>query len=72
MSGGCVREGIMPEETIALEITDDESGARTILAEMIKALKGPDGRCKSAEHTLSMRHLQEAHFWLGEALFGSE
>lgn len=62
----------MPEATTALEITDDPTSLRSILAELIRALKGPDGRCQSAEHTLAMRHLQEARFWLGEALFGGE
>ena len=69
-------EGMMAEETLSLstviEITEDETSMRSVLFEMIKALKGPDGRCKSAEHTLAMRHLQEARFWLGEALFGGK
>ena len=62
----------MAEEKTVLEITDDPTSLRAILQEMIKSLKGPDGRCKSAEHTLAMRHLQEARFWLGEALFGGD
>lgn len=67
----------MPKESptegqMALEITDDLTSLRFLIQEIIKVLKGPDGRCKSAEHTLAMRRLQEARFYLGEAQFGGD
>lgn len=62
----------MPEQpteaTMTLEITDNLVTLRFLLQEVISVLKGPDGRCKSAEHTLAMRKLQEARFYLGEAM----
>lgn len=54
-------------ETTVLEITGDKTTLKMILHQMIEAMKGPDGRCKSAEMTLAMRKLQEAHFWVGQA-----
>jgi hypothetical protein len=50
----------------ALEITDDATVLRTILGEVIKALRGKDGRPKSRERAIVVTKLQEACFWLVE------
>jgi hypothetical protein len=50
----------------ALQITDDPATLRTILHEMIEALRGKDGRAGSREKALAVTKLQEAMFWLME------
>jgi hypothetical protein len=52
--------------TTSLEITDDPTTLRTILYEMIEALRGKDGRAGSRERALAVTKLQEAMFWLVE------
>ena len=58
------------EEKTLLEITNDPGGAREILQEMIKQLRGPDGKPPSRSVALAITKMQEARFWLGEAMFG--
>lgn len=58
----------MDDSTTALEITDDPTSNRSILTEMIKALRGPGGKPSSRECALAVTKLEEARFWLGEAL----
>jgi len=53
-----------------LEITNDPNGAREILWEMIKQLRGADGKPPSRAVALAITKMQEARFWLGEAMFG--
>lgn len=60
----------MSENTM-LEITSDPESARTIVLELIKGLRGPNGRGASREVSLAITKLQEAGYWLGEAMFGS-
>jgi hypothetical protein len=54
------------ESQTSLEITDDSTTLRTILNEMIAALRGADGRPSSRERSLAVTKLQEAAFWLME------
>ena len=59
------------EQETHLEITSDPSNAREIILEIIKAFKrDPEGRLPSREIALAVTKLQEARFWLGEALYG--
>jgi hypothetical protein len=53
-------------QTTSLQITDDPTTLRTILYEMIEALRGKDGRAGSRERALAVTKLQEAMFWLME------
>lgn len=57
---------------MALEITDDPTSARSIIQELIKALSTKEGRGKSRAVSLAITKLQEAKYWLGEAMFGEE
>ena len=61
----------MSEETMQLEITSDPGSARFIIQELVKKLRGPNGRGASREVSLAITKLQEAGYWLGEAMFGS-
>lgn len=58
------------DETMVLEITDDPTAIRAILEDIIKQLRGPDGKPKSREQSLAVTKLQEARYWLGEDMFG--
>jgi hypothetical protein len=60
----------MSEEKMQLEITSDPGDNRYILQEIIKQLRGPNGRGASREISLAITKLEEARFWLGEAMFG--
>jgi hypothetical protein len=57
-------------DKMALEITSDPSDNREIILEIIKQLRGPEGKPASREIAIAVTKLQEANFWLGEALFG--
>lgn len=58
----------MAEEKTYLEITNDPSSARSIVQELIKELRGKDGRAPNRETALAITKLQEAAFWLLEAM----
>jgi hypothetical protein len=60
----------MDNDKTELEITSDPNSAREILQEVIKQLRGPDGKPSSRAVALAITKLQEARFWLGEAMFG--
>jgi hypothetical protein len=58
-----MKEFTMPETT-SLEITND--ALSTIILEMIKQLRGQDGKASSREKSLAITKLQEARFWIME------
>ena len=60
----------MSEGKTQLEITSDPENARTIVLELIKGLRGKDGKPASREVALAVTKLKEVSFWLGEAMFG--
>lgn len=62
----------MDNETTALEITNDPQSNREIISIIIKALRGgkDDGKPASRQVALAITKLEEARFWLGEAVFG--
>ena len=60
------------EETTHVEITNDPTSLRSILWEIINALKGPDGKATSRENALAITKLQEARFWLGEGQYNPQ
>lgn len=55
-----------------LEINSDLGTQRYLLQEMVKALRGPDKKPSSRAVALAITKMQEAAYWLGEALFGGE
>ena len=61
----------MSEEKMYLEITSDPSDARSIIQTLVKELRGKDGKPANRETALAITKLQEAAYWLGEAMFGS-
>ncbi len=65
----------MPEElkqhTHAMEITGSSEDCRFLIQEMVKAMRGADGRASSRAKALAITKLQEAAFWLGEDMFGA-
>lgn len=61
----------MSEEKTYLEITSDPTDARSIVQTLVKELRGKDGKPASREIALAITKLQEAAYWLGEAMFGS-
>lgn len=68
MEGMADVEALKATHTTALQITDDPTTLRTILYEMIVALRSKDGRAGSRERALAVTKLQEAMFWLMEDL----
>lgn len=61
------------EQTTSLEITSDPSNAREIILEIIKAFRRtPAEKPSSRAMALAITKLEEARFWLGEALYGSD
>lgn len=54
---------------ISLE-SGDVSDMRFVIEEIIKNLRGPDGRASSRQKSLAITKLEEARFWLGEDLYG--
>ena len=56
------------EKMTVLEFTSDPANSREIVVEVIKALRGPDGKNASRERSLAITKLQEAQFWLLEAM----
>jgi hypothetical protein len=57
-------EALKATQTTALEVSDDPTVLRTILHEMVVALRGESGRPASRERSLAVTKLQEAMFWL--------
>ena len=60
------------EEKIELEITSDPSDNREIILHIIKGLRGKDNKPASRAVALAITKLEEARFWLGEAMFGEQ
>lgn len=52
--------------------TCDLTELRIAIEAMITNLRGPAGKPASRATALAVTKLQEAKFWLGEALFGEE
>lgn len=63
--------GSQPAQTMQLEVNEDPFNARVIVQEIVKGLRGENGRGASREISLAITKLQEAAYWLGEAMFGS-
>ena len=61
----------MNEDKVQLEVTSDPENARSVVLALVKELRGKDGRGASREVSLAITKLQEAGYWLGEAMFGS-
>lgn len=60
------------QATSAIPVTGDLTTCRVILREMVKALRGPDGRAGNRSAALAVTKLEEACFWLGNALHGDD
>ncbi|HLE52725.1 MAG TPA: hypothetical protein VI755_11720 [Anaerolineales bacterium] len=61
----------MNEDKVQLEVTNDPTTARSIIQALVKELRGKDGKPANRETALAITKLQEAAYWLGEAMFGS-
>ena len=59
-------------EKIELEVTSDPSNSREIILHIIKELRGKDNKPASRAVALAITKLEEARFWLGEAMFGEQ
>jgi hypothetical protein len=55
------------DKKTVLEFTSDPENSREIVLEVIKALRGQQPG--SRERSLAITKLQEAQYWLGEAMF---
>ena len=60
------------ENKTVLEITSDPSDNREIILQIIKQLRGKDNKPASRAVALAITKLEEARFWLGEAMFGEQ
>ena len=60
------------ENKTVLEITSDPSDNSEIILQIIKQLRGKDNKPASRAVALAITKLEEARFWLGEAMFGEQ
>lgn len=63
-------EILTPPPSLPIEITDDLAMLRVIAKGMVDALK--KSATKSRGRSLAITKLEEASFWLGQALFGAD
>lgn len=55
---------------VIVEINSDPRNVRSLIQDIVRELRGPDGKPSSRETALAITKLQEATFWLAEAAYG--